>query len=309
MTVSGDQTFEERAAAFAVRPDAVLMNSGPDVHDWVRPYTASFVVQGAPGAPPKLLGSGVFVALGARRFILTAGHCVKESGHEAVVITYSQFPRTTAYDLRRGADVSEGLDAGYFELSIPEWRTLESEGKVFMNHGRLLVDRGDAFVDDDHYVLAGFPSALGETPHPGAYLRKFHFVATSVAGRRNSAPSLFPRAAGVESLDLAVDGRHMTADLLSAEPREVQLPDLRGASGGPCWKGGVPQNDPATWRAQDMRVIGTHVARTVSYDDTERWMFARTILIGHHLRLIARDYPDMSDFIFSTWPVLATWSR
>lgn len=302
---SDERTFEERVAAYASRPEAVLVRSGPEVLEWTRDYTAAFVVPGPRGAPPTLVGSGVFVAIDKRRFMLTAGHCVRDARNERVTVTYPGVPRETTWDLRRGFIARDPVDAGYFELQIPEWQTLQAEGKVFASHRRILVEPASTLSDDDDYVVAGFPESMSMIAD-GQHVRRFHVVATSVAGRRGSAASA-PRTVGAEVLDLAIDRRNLTFDLLSPDRGPAAVPELSGSSGGPCWKALV-RPDPSHWSVGGMKLVGTYVGRIRVDETPDRWWFARSVLVGHHLRLIARDYPDLADFIFSTWPPLASWT-
>ena len=41
--------------------------------------------------------------------------------------------------------------------------------------------------------------------------------------------------------------------------------------------------------------------------DADGWRFARCIMVGHHLQMIANDFADLRDLIFSTWPDLRSW--
>lgn len=290
---------------------AVLMDNPQAVEDFVRPFTAAFVVPGEPGARARVIGSGALVAIDHRRFVFTAGHCVRDAAEHPVLIPYphSHVLRETAYDLRRG--YCSSIDVGYFELPIVVWRTLEAEGYVFMHHRRLFVDKAAMLTeDDDCYVISGFPRALSVSPDPQAERFRFAIVATNVAAHRPGVPSVLTAPPGVEAIHLVIDGRIPTVNLRSASHEAVRLPDLGGMSGGPCWKGFI-QCDPSDWAAARLRMVGVHVARVTSgfEIDPEQWRFARSILVGHHLRLIARDFPDLADFIFSTWGALTTWTE
>ena len=290
---------------------AALMDSPHTVEEFIRPFTAAFVVPGEVGARARVIGSGALVALDHRRFIVTAGHCVRDAGEHPVLIPYPRcrILRDTTYELRRGYSAS--VDVGYFELPIAVWRTLEAEGYVFMHHRRILVERAAVLTSaDDCYVVAGFPYALSIRPDPLTERFRFSMVATNVAAHRRGVPLVSTVPPGVEAIDLAIDDRIPAIDLRSANRQVVPLPDFAGMSGGPCWKGFVQQDSPA-WDASRLRMIGVHVARVTAEStiDPEQWRFARSILVGHHLQLIARDFPDLVDFIFSTWDVLPTWSE
>jgi hypothetical protein len=84
-----------------------------------------------------------------------------------------------------------------------------------------------------------------------------------------------------------------------------EMPVLRGMSGGGCWKTNV-RPSPAEWRDSRICLTGIHIA---SNDDREKDRFMREVLIGHHLKMIARDFPDIQSLILRRWPQLedARW--
>jgi hypothetical protein len=54
-----------------------------------------------------------------------------------------------------------------------------------------------------------------------------------------------------------------------------------------------------------MKVVGIHRA-TMRADvgDGSTYWFAREVSIGHHLKLIAEDVPELHDQIVATWPAV-----
>lgn len=262
----------------------------------------------APGERAPWLGTGVLVALAEKRFLLTAGHCVEDAGvgerAKRVLLAITREPRRLLFELPRRGYVNEsGFDFGYFEVPGPDRHRIETE-KVFMSHERILVARRTLLADDDHYVVSGFPRSLADASTEGVEMLRHNVVATSCAGHRKapSCPILLPP--GLEAIDLAYDDRAPHADLNMRASSDA-LPDLRGASGGACWKGNVLPT-PEHWEPAHLRLVGTH-SRRHSASSGESYMYMREVLIGHHLALIAKTCPDMADFVFTTWPELQNW--
>ena len=67
--------------------------------------------------------------------------------------------------------------------------------------------------------------------------------------------------------------------------------------------------DPSGWTPTRLRLIGTHAGHldTVPPGREKLYGYAREILIGHHLRLLAEDYADLRDLIYGEWPALKDW--
>jgi hypothetical protein len=87
------------------------------------------------------------------------------------------------------------------------------------------------------------------------------------------------------------------------EYRNIEVPLLGGSSGGGCWKAGV-RGSEANWSPDQLLLTGIHVSS--SSDNKAEDRFAREVLIGYHLRLIADDLDQVSDNIYNRWPELQT---
>jgi hypothetical protein len=76
----------------------------------------------------------------------------------------------------------------------------------------------------------------------------------------------------------------------------------RGMSGGGCWKANVRPR-PTSWSLSSVKLAGIHIG---SRDPRRRNNgFSRKVLIGHHLKLIAKDYEDLASTINERWPQLS----
>ncbi len=108
--MQSDRSVEERIADFSARPDSVLLNS---LHAGPRANFSTIsllgMVRGHSDEPP-LLGSGVFVRLADRYFVLTAGHVIQ-----------ALFPDPKAQPLKPRGSSSASL--AFIAESLPPFRT------------------------------------------------------------------------------------------------------------------------------------------------------------------------------------------
>ena len=253
------------------------------------------------------MGSGVLVKIGERLFIITAGHCAEECRRAyATVVAVSTARHSMDLEaIRIGAAYDKGTerDFGYIELSPILESTLDLQRHYFLRPASIMVAPPDDLAVRDWMVLAGFPverRRLGGTPR---FQCGHTFVMTVVAGQgRTIACPKEASAPEIRFIDLF--GRAGTEERAVGPDLPVTAPSLSGVSGGSCWRSFESDYRDA-WRPSDMRLIGIH-AGTIPGEEPNTY-FAREILIGHHLALIAREYPDVRDFILERWPSVADY--
>jgi hypothetical protein len=198
-------------------------------------------------------------------------------------------------------------DYGYLELSKDQAGTIEAQGKVFVNYQRLHVATPQKLEEEDDWmVVAGYPYSLisgGSTAVQGVRLLTYG----SILAGKGAAPSapVPPSASNLETVDLWIP-RSGNINSLTGKYERIDVPSLAGASGGGCWKTGI-RPTPANWAEERLRLAAIHRGSTVAVRDVkgEAHVFAREILIGHHLRLVAADYPELRSAIFDSWPWLS----
>jgi hypothetical protein len=244
-------------------------------------------------------GSGVLVKLGGRYFILTAGHCVREAGAastDAIVLGMKMGAHRFEPNLHgRGDSLARGIDVGYFEVPSADAATIESLGsRVFLSENSLCVASGD--------VMSGYPSAIidgDKSRNPGA---KMLVYSTTIAGTGDAPESRLEPKAGRDELDLWIPQKG-NVDTLNEAQQTVTVPELRGSSGGGCWKAGVRPHQDQPWDVRRIRLVGIHTGSCDSMQiGAETHTFAREHLLAHFLRLIAHDYPDLRSHILEKSP-------
>jgi hypothetical protein len=314
--MESSRTTEERIADFSTRPDAVLFNStevGPRVVLFTIPLLG--VPRNLDDEPP-LVGSGVFVHLADRYFVFTAGHVIEallptRDSHFFAVYGVHRHLRTCPPCRFNSRYVHKrSIDFGYVEISPKTANDWRSERKAWLSHRLIRVATAAELQDDDHFVVSGVPDALTVRTGDAMKLVTLTHFMTSLAGQRGAPPSQWSPESGVECLDLSFDPSVLTTRMIDGkhEPAEL-LVDTSCMSGGPCWKGNV-MPDPSVWRPERMELVATHCGKLVGYEDGDRtFTFARQMLIGNHLRLLATDYAGTSleRFLFERWPQLRYW--
>lgn len=312
MTTKGPDidTWPERTNACLKRHDAVLMNSGSELSEFTRRSCVAVVGDHEPGQRASWSGTGVLVQLADSEFMLTAGHCVKDAGSEPVIVALLQDPRIIRFEWPSRGYIynDDGFDFGFFEIPVYDRKTLETK-KVFIGPDRIQVANTQDLVSDDHFVISGFPRVLSQEPESGVEMFQHHVVATSCSGHRKAPLSKVPVPARLQLLDLAYDESAPRSDMMNPTGIIPDHLDLRGASGGACWKGCVVP-DPEGWSVDRMKLVGIHTARAMAdvEADGTQYVFARETLVGHHLALIARECPSVAAFIYERWPALRDWS-
>lgn len=263
--------------------------------------------------PPRGYGSGVLVKIDRQCFILTAGHCVRDAGEgpdnvatSIVNQVHRFYPRLERKNFVYG-NGEDSVDVGYFAVDPIDAVKFEAGKRIFCQLERLHVTTSEQLLaTKDWMVVGGYPAALqeieGKILHPGLMT----FV-TMMAGHHGmpSSPLAAPRI-GLQTLDLVVDvSQNQRIETLEGL-KDFIPPPFGGASGGGCWRAFV-QPDPSQWSADGIKLTGIHIAssrETIVAEDGRPIQFAREILIGHHLRMIANDFQELRKTIYSKWPFL-----
>jgi hypothetical protein len=253
-------------------------------------------VGGRPGEIEAEVGSGVLLEIAAEHFILTAGHCVEH---------YQKFPSAfgvensphrympgrsehSKFVCENDSRESGKRDFGYIHIS-PDQVVRFRGNRVFVSLDRVAVLTSEELRGANDWIAAsGYPRALTGQTTRGHFLRLLapYTVVAGVCGAPQSdLTPLDPQ--GLEFVDLWL-------------PPEMKVPVLRGMSGGGCWKTNVRPARPK-WSDGDIKLTGIHIAST---DDSQKDRFMREVLIGHHLKLIARGFPNLRSEIFGRWPQL-----
>ena len=296
--------------------DAVMLGQGPDIDAFLSYYTVPlFLFHGDAPEPAKFAGSstGVLLKLGNRGFILTAGHCVRDAAGKTIMVGVAKQAHRFRSRLDAAAFVYEGgsKDYGYFEIPAVEWATYDAHAKMFMAPSRIEVLSPAEFgTIDDWFVLSGYPGAamrvVDEVDEVGHGFSQIH-VSTTPAGLGVApASTLAQPGSDVVTVDLWIPEAG-NLNTTSGRFEEISVPVLAGASGGGCWRGHV-RPDPEGWTPSRFRLVGIHIGSTQIGEaeiNGEKHRFSREVWIGHHLALIARNYPDLERTIYETWPILA----
>jgi len=234
---------------------------------------------------------------------MTAGHCVYDYQHNICMfgVRWNQhryIPDKWKSNYRFIEE--DGVDFGYIQIPANEISQFSAGIRVFAGIDRLLpINSEQVRSRDDWMVLAGYPASIAEKTEEGQGMRLL-CGSTVLAGIGNAPISTMPIPnQPIEYTDLwfPEHGNIQPADNYN----ELIIPQLAGSSGGGCWIAGVRGND-TKWSPSHLRLTGIHVASSQSEDQENR--FAREVLIGHHLRLIAEDYRNMRSYIYERWPHL-----
>lgn len=245
-------------------------------------------------------GSGVLVKIGDQHLILTAGHCVQAYSHQRCAFGVEATPHAYVPERWPHGFVHRGSkDYGYIVVPPTEATRFTAGNRAFATDGRILVtDTKTLTLRNDWMILGGYPAELQRQTERGTGARLFVYP-TTLAGLGNAPPSDIPVPPGsAEYLDLWVPR-------FGVDPaqgyREVEVPLLGGASGGGCWQAGV-RGSAEPWSTAQLRLSGLHVGSSPNPSPEER--FAREVLVGHHLRLVAEEFEPVRKTVYDLWPML-----
>lgn len=293
-------------------PDAVLLRQENDaaILEALTYYTVPIMFFRAGADRENLLpqdyegnGSGVLFHLSGYHFILSAGHCVEDYQKQPCAFGVDNGPHCYApprwHSGYRYTGVGE-RDFGYILIPEDQVGRFTSGNRVFLSRDRVEpLSSAETRTHNDWMILAGYPSAIQQKASNGLGARLLSYP-TTLAGLGNApASELNSPAQAVEYVDLWVPQMGVQP---ASDYAEVEVPLLGGASGGGCWRAGVRGRPSATpWTADRMKLSGLHVS---SPRKQMAHRFAREILVGHHLRLIAEELPAVKPAIFDRWPSL-----
>ena len=299
-------------------PDAVLLREGRELDEWLKRYTVPlFFFKGEiEGRNLSGNGSGVLVKIGKSRFILTAGHCVRDWINASRVVVgiashnHVFSPRILCRDYRF---VEKCEDYGFVEIHPEDAGQIEACSKVFMAPTRIEIQLADELIKrDDWLVVSGYPRALvepvGNMNDPAGHgVRLLHVVST-VFGGETCPADLAPIP---PACDVAVDvwiPEDGNLDTMSGNFEEIRLPQLAGMSGAGCWLSGV-RPTPENWVPDKMKLVAIHCGTFPElFSSGEENRLMREVLVANHLRLIVENLPYLREEIFSNWPTLSTQS-
>lgn len=300
--------------SLAAQEDAILLRSAEDVRFKLGLHTVPLFFLTGSGEIQRSTGngSGVLVKLGARFFILTAGHCVVESTDRSIAVGITDTPhRFTPHLVSSGFRYKLGteIDFGYWEVPAADVGWIKANGRVFLSEAGIeVITTEECLTRDDWMVLGGYPDELvngDRHTRPGARLLGY---STILAGKGIAPPSRLTRThLQYEVIDLWVP-REGNIDATANPPDEIDVPALSGASGGGVWLGGV-RPTPLEWSNSKMRLVGVHSGSCLPFEiNGERHVFSREILLGHHLHLIATDYSDLREALLARWPTINSFA-
>jgi hypothetical protein len=293
-------------------PDAVLLRDEtvPLIDARLNPFTVAltFLAGDGAGEHPTGNGSGVLVQLEGRKFMLTAGHVLRDIAKaERCAITIRRGMHKFAppslgraeYRFEKGV-----LDFGFIEFAPSVASTIEANEKMFAGPNTLLVEPCAASIAaNDWMVMAGFPDEVSKKAPQATGYRLVH-TSTTLAGC-GPAPASVLGPDSHQAIDLWVP-ENIAVYSVTGKLEGNRVPAFAGASGGGAWKAGVrPIQAGIAWNVNKLKLVGIHIGSsdsTVLNGTPTR--FAREVLIGHHLRLIADTTPALRAAVFARWPIL-----
>jgi hypothetical protein len=276
-----------------------MLRTPNEVAQHLQPFLA-MLLSGFPKEQASIKGTGVFIRLRERFFILTAGHCVKDLQRDAEKRTLGLGllgPRTGIGPtiIRTEYDCDGERDVGVLELSAVDAKRIRTAtSNYFLRMDELAIGHvADVAPHDDAYVVAGYPGSLYEDYRNGRWVIQSGGLALLASPR-------FPGESSGDTryIELPYSDRGGT-NVMSREHETISPIDLAGCSGGGCWSLGSSM-DP--WFTDRMRLIGIHVGRDQRHGEPR----LREVLVGHHLALIGKRIDGMN-WLFDEHPCLQDW--
>lgn len=294
-------------------PDAVAFRRTHDIQSFIQPFTVALafirVTEGNESLQSH--GSGMLLDLFGSPFVLTAGHVLEEGAGLALGLTIKEGLhryRPEVISRKYVYDPKAGLDWGYARLANLESGRIKAEGAQFLGPAMISLCTADELRRaQDWHVILGYPAALSVDSHAtlssGVYL-----YLSNLAGTRKSpdSPEQY-RWENTQHFDLVLQNDGVV-ELSGAKGNLPEITSLKGASGCGSWKTGV-RPEPSGWEPSLCKLVALHVGTLpVSIEhEGHQFRFARQVCIGHVLRQIADNEPDLARRILEVWPGLSTY--
>jgi hypothetical protein len=256
-------------------------------------------------ARPELMGTGVYVRLQNRFFILSAGHVVAliQSGMDKVSLPIATHATKFRPNIIR-AERRKFIDAGYLEIHKHDANTILAKAGVFMSPKRIeVMTREQLLTQRDSFVLGGYPGANAEQPGQQRFAVGLRYFVATPPDIPNH--TWLPNNDGTNVLNLGMPSENEEIESF-LEGHTVMVPALRGVSGGGCWRAHA---ECSPWNVDLMKLVGIHVGTVPGPHGAEPARFAHEVLVGYHLRQIYDESPDLHAEILQNWPNIAddTW--
>jgi hypothetical protein len=286
-----------------------LMPRGPEISQRLGLFTVPVgaLERGSIGHPPTHVGSGVLVRLKDRFFVFTAGHCCDDIESTILIAIARHRDRPHRFEANvknvRRVYTADGADYGYVEVGENDAATIQSQARVFASERLLqVVAQTQLITDFEWLTFAGYPRAFHtDYPQRNASGIRFMYIHGAPSGKTGTPQNpLSPPSPELHFVDLAVP-QETTLAAEDGSRRIVGLPSLAGVSGGGCWK---PNRAAETWSPDQYRLVGVVSSGHSAEIGSEFASFFRVVLIAHHLKLVADDYPDLRDHIYSKFELL-----
>lgn len=254
---------------------------------------------------PADCGSGVLLKVGKRAFVLTAGHCVRGDYDWIALGVRSHTHRFTFQPAGSNYVYSERGDFGYYLISPDSVETIAAGSRIFLSEKSVeVLSVSEHYASRDFVALGGYPMQRMNYRDGGTGTSLLVYSTTPAGGEHAPASNFIPAINDIRHEIHAWIPQQENVHTLADSPTPATIGELRGASGGGWWSTHLNR---APWQPSNVKLIGTHVATgrdVAETDDGLRHRFSRVSLVGKHLALIARDFPDLHDHIHSTWPAV-----
>jgi hypothetical protein len=232
---------------------------------------------GGMGSAQVVTGSGIGVKIGARYFVLTAAHVIKDSTLNELWLYHNESysvnrVKPVHMNRRGGWSTSDPVDVAFIEIAEADVSKL---GLEF-----LPIDRLSSNLDaakESLVMVNGFPFENLERKGRSIYARALLYI-TLLEDESAWARSV-DRATEIE-----IDYPENVKEIDASAP--ARLPNAPGMSGGGLWDC-HPGPRGSIWSGRNIKLLG--IVKTWSADGRKIWANR----LECHFRLIAEDYPDL----------------
>lgn len=269
----------QESAALAAKL-ALYQNSSDALSRHLCQYTVAFVSNGKPG-------SGTYVTLGSRLFIVTAAHVLPKSPVDFWLLSHRVRANTDPFPTFVRMGGYPRLDVGYLEFPCDETLEFASTKPCTIHE----MDLSGAPHLSRPVTLMGAPADRAIRRHGRT---TFDYIArvrgySTVSLQRSEWPAV-PSDSRRSRIDVDIFLSYPEAGITeAASMKPVRLGDAPGLSGGGIWDQGLIPG--AVWTPGSARLF----AIQSSWHRTKRYV--RGTLLSHWARLVSRDYPDLRDLI------------